>query len=629
MLARLILLHKKINLWSFYITSLLLAVVVVGFWFLLFIAMIFQAKTSFKDAFIILLIAVITSFLSIQLFLFTKRKYNEVKNETIESQEKKMEEWKAKMNQLVDMVKQSPLAKPQFKIQNPIDIIRPTEDTLNKNPYPQDRDSPEKSESENFKNVEYLKLTAEDFKKLNKIIEKEIFIFNATLPGISNVLKKIKIDEEDIFRSILESYPEVQQASFLQPNKDSSEGAYHYYLRNLLKTGFELNKANYASLFKIVEEVTTLFQIKPKIRIFKVKQGGTENAFVISSGDNLILAFCDNLLNLIKDEKELRYVVGHELGHFVYKHGESSIHNNIFALHRSNRELSYDEKCFLASQNGLFFLSISCLIRQIQELNADRAGLFASGDFESSVSASLKVSAGNIDEFGLYNSKDYLKQATHLMKLGNYFELNDIFRTHPIEALRVKALEYFYLSDLYSEIIKPTPTKYKTELFIKELFKIIPISFMIEGMEKPIGNYITGEVFLLLSAYGVMLADKKKDRRELDYFKKMEIQFSHHYNTLDIVKRTDFLNQTKERQTTILKEYAEKIKEDNPDYARIIIDNMIQIAKIDSKITFEEIQFILTISEWMNATDLCQSELQNHFGWKFALDEEGNVMREA
>ena len=250
MLARLILLHKKINLWSFYITSLLLAVVVVGFWFLLFIAMIFQAKTSFKDAFIILLIAVITSFLSIQLFLFTKRKYNEVKNETIESQEKKMEEWKAKMNQLVDMVKQSPLAKPQFKIQNPIDIIRPTEDTLNKNPYPQDRDSPEKSESENFKNVEYLKLTAEDFKKLNKIIEKEIFIFNATLPGISNVLKKIKIDEEDIFRSILESYPEVQQASFLQPNKDSSEGAYHYYLRNLLKTGFELNKANYASLWK-------------------------------------------------------------------------------------------------------------------------------------------------------------------------------------------------------------------------------------------------------------------------------------------------------------------------------------------------------------------------------------------
>ena len=126
-----------------------------------------------------------------------------------------------------------------------------------------------------------------------------------------------------------------------------------------------------------------------------------------------------------------------------------------------------------------------------------------------------------------------------------------------------------------------------------------------------------------------MLADKKKDRRELDYFKKMEIQFSHHYNTLDIVKRTDFLNQTKERQKIILKEYAEKIKEDNPDYARIIIDNMIQIAKIDSKITFEEIQFILTISEWMNATDLCQSELQNHFGWKFALDEEGNVMREA
>ena len=53
------------------------------------------------------------------------------------------------------------------------------------------------------------------------------------------------------------------------------------------------------------------------------------------------------------------------------------------------------------------------------------------------------------------------------------------------------------------------------------------------------------------------------------------------------------------------------------------------MAKVDSKIAKEEIQFILTISEWMNATQLCQSELQNHFGWKFALDKEGNVTRES
>ncbi len=629
MLANLILLHKKINLWSFYIVSLLLAVGVVGFWILMFISMIAQSKVFSKNAFFILLVAVITSFLSIRLFLFTKKKLNEVKNETIESQEKKMEEWKVKIDQFVDIVKQSPLTKPQFKIPNPTDILRPTLESSDTIHYPQNKESKNNAQKESLSKVEYITLTPEDFKKLNRKMEKNKSIFNTTIPGVSTVLKQIKIDEEDIFKSILESYPEIQEASFLLPSSSSSEGAYHYYLRHLLKTGFALNKSNYGTLFKIVEEVTTLFQIKPKIRIFKVKQGGTENAFVLSSGDNLILAFCDNILNLIKDEKELRYIVGHELGHYIYGHCEPQIHNNIFALHRSEKELSYEEKDFLSSAKGLFFLSVSCLIRQMQELNADRAGLYACGDFESSVSASLKVSAGSIDEFGVYDSKDYLKQAAHLIKLGNYFELNDIFRTHPIEAFRVKALEYFYYSDLYSEIIAPISTKYKIELFTKELFKIIPISFMIDGMEKPIGNYIQGNVLLILSAYGVMLADKKKDRRELDYLKKMEFQFSHHYNTLEILKKIDFLNQTDERKIIILKEYAEKIQNDNPEFARVIIDNMIQMAKVDSKIAEEEIQFILTISEWMNATQLCQSELQNHFGWKFALDKEGNVTRES
>ena len=210
MLANLILLHKKINLWSFYIVSLLLAVGVVGFWILMFISMIAQSKVFSKNAFFILLVAVITSFLSIRLFLFTKKKLNEVKNETIESQEKKMEEWKVKIDQFVDIVKQSPLTKPQFKIPNPTDILRPTLESSDTIHYPQNKESKNNAQKESLSKVEYITLTPEDFKKLNRKMEKNKSIFNTTIPGVSTVLKQIKIDEEDIFKSILESYPEIQ-----------------------------------------------------------------------------------------------------------------------------------------------------------------------------------------------------------------------------------------------------------------------------------------------------------------------------------------------------------------------------------------------------------------------------------
>lgn len=629
MLAKLLLLHKKINLWSFYIVSLLLAVGVVGFWILMFISMIAQSKVFSKNAFFILLVAVITSFLSIRLFLFTKKKLNEVKNETIESQEKKMEEWKVKIDQFVDIVKQSPLTKPQFKIPNPTDILRPTLESSDTIHYPQNKESKNNSPKENLSKVEYITLTSEDFKKLSKLVETDKVKFKTTITGASSVLKAIKIEEEDVYRALLESYSEIQSATFLHPDKEKSEGAYSYYLKHLLKTGFELNKSNYAALFKIVEEVTTLFQIKPKIRIFKVKQGGTENAFVLSSGDNLILAFCDNILNLIKDEKELRYIVGHELGHYIYGHCEPQIHNNIFALHRSEKELSYEEKDFLSSAKGLFFLSVSCLIRQMQELNADRAGLYACGDFESSVSASLKVTAGSIDEFGKYDSSDYLTQANNLIQSGQYFEMNDIFRTHPIEALRVKALELFYYSDLYSKKIAKSITKYYADEFLTQLFYIIPLHFVNKEMDKEEQYYAPALVLLILTSIGVMIADKKIDRRELAYLENLKMRFAIYEDVNEILKNLNFMSHTESKQETILKEYANKIGAHYSDYARIIIDNMIQVAKSDAKIAKEEIQFILTISEWMNATQLCQSELQNHFGWKFALDKEGNVTRES
>ena len=122
-------------------------------------------------------------------------------------------------------------------------------------------------------------------------------------------------------------------------------------------------------------------------------------------------------------------------------------------------------------------LGLAFIVSQIQELNADRAGLYASKSFSDSIKASLKISAGNVDKFGEYNYKDYLKQAENLIRSGKYFDMEDLFRTHPIESLRVKALEFFYHSDFYSDEIEKNEVKYILDSFPEELANIVPYVF--------------------------------------------------------------------------------------------------------------------------------------------------------
>lgn len=470
----------------------------------------------------------------------------------------------------------------------------------------------------------YKTLSKKDLDKINKKLGNSKNKSSRFLSSISPILAEIKIYEEDVFREALEEQPEIG-GIYVPDQYRIGSGAYDYHLKNLLKSSVELSRESYKELFKIIDETCILFQIQPSIRVFKVKHGGTENAFVVSHDNSILLAFCDNILNLINNEEELRYIVGHELGHYVYRHTEGNLANYLISLYRSN-EGSVTIKNLLSAEGGLLCLGLAFIISQIQELNADRAGLYASKSFANSIKASLKMSAGNVDKFGEYNYKDYLKQADDLINSGNYFDMEDLFRTHPIESLRVKALEFFYYSDVYSEKIERKKSKYVFDSFAELLSKIVPYIFTLAKIQSPFIDNEDYVVLISLATYEVIEADNVVNNEELFFFDKIKLKHALNPKAQRCMGSLNYPSLPKEKRLEILKEKAENFRNGSYRLKRIIIDQMLQAAKSDYQIAKEEVEFIVQVAEWMDALDICFTEFKNQLGWSMKKDSKGKLV---
>lgn len=127
-----------------------------------------------------------------------------------------------------------------------------------------------------------------------------------------------------------------------------------------------------------------------------------------------VLRFSSTLIDILSDE-EFQFVIGHELGHFIYDH--QGISNN-------NGELT---------------------IRQLkasryQEISADRIALIACGSLEIAIKALIKSSSGLTSKHLRYDVGTYLNQ---LRLAKNHSSIFEEYSTHPSAPLRCKALVWF------------------------------------------------------------------------------------------------------------------------------------------------------------------------------------------
>lgn len=292
-----------------------------------------------------------------------------------------------------------------------------------------------------------------------------------------------------------------------------------------------------------------------------------------------IIAFNSGLIEKLDDE-ELKFVIGHEVGHLISKNSDiwRIIH-------------------FVFPQPDLIPLTIKNKIhfwQRLSELSADRFGYIASPNLEKVVSGFFKLSAGISTDRIDFNFEEYLQQnAKILQNFSNSSYLNS--STHPINPLRLEAIKLFGQSNILERLsfgLNEADKNLETaidkilgnfvmlsdsELVIHRMYFVASAGFIVANIDENISEKEYNEIIAVLANYTLFPQQILKDIVDSKQF-------------VDI-----FENSTK----TLL--------EKSPSEKYAMFNFMIQLALADNKILRSEIELLFQIGQ--NYFSFSQTEI--------------------
>ena len=267
------------------------------------------------------------------------------------------------------------------------------------------------------------------------------------------------------------------------------------YSKAMDSYNFKITKEMTPKLFNLCMEVKDTLQFSDTIDFFIVNSPEM-NAFAIPSNykENPHRIALNSTMIDRMDEDELRFVIGHEIGHLVTKTYKIS---QMMRFHFQDKEPN-----LLLKQKFMFW-------EKLCELSSDRFGLLANKNIEKSISSFFKLISGlpkNVIDFDLEafikQNEDDLKEHINEMSSQNI--------THPIPSLRVVALHIFSKSKVYRDSVKKKKTS--SDPVLKNNMKEILERFFFMGNETDVHR------MRFIASAGLIMAqiDKKITQQEMD-----------------------------------------------------------------------------------------------------------------
>jgi Zn-dependent protease with chaperone function len=206
--------------------------------------------------------------------------------------------------------------------------------------------------------------------------------------------------------------------------------------------------------------------------------GVTEPIIVINSGLYKIFSNPDGSLK----EKEMLFVLGHEIGHQILKHSLMNIvaskiserlQQSAAALHSIGNDL-IETKGFLRSILGgaaqiwaaseqnkakRVFDAIN-EVAQYKEFSADRFGVIACGDIDSAIQALCQIEGigtnnSPFERMGIkteFNLNAYLRQYDEAWRTVHLASADELNSQHPYTPIRIRALQAWKLGSIYNSM---------------------------------------------------------------------------------------------------------------------------------------------------------------------------------
>lgn len=320
--------------------------------------------------------------------------------------------------------------------------------------------------------------------------------FNSHMTGL-NLERLAHTADKDFYRHFAEKTNLLQ---FVEQINHS--GIREQNRRYLLSRAMRLTENISKPLFEVINKCKETLNFKAPIDFF-VAQDSFFNAWVSMTNDGSVNVFFSSSLLENFELDELAFVIGHELGHAIFGHTNIPIEPLI-------RQHYYD-------------FSAKDIIRlrswqRAAELSADRTGLLCAQSFDAACRGFFKLSSGITSHNYKFNVADYMNQysdLTQFIKTSSSENMDELYSSHPLNPIRLRALDIFQQSEVYQEISgqKTNPAKYNDEQMnaeIKSFMQLMEPSYLDDNSD------VSASIreFLFLAGYIVANSDGNLDPKE-------------------------------------------------------------------------------------------------------------------
>jgi hypothetical protein len=351
----------------------------------------------------------------------------------------------------------------------------------------------------------------------------------------------------------------VLQGNVIDSIRKNCEGSmYDLNYRSVMEgNSLRVQETLLPGLYKLCMEVKEKLGYTGNID-FYITSDNSVNAHAYNSDNEErphIIDINSGMFNLMNEE-ELKYVVGHEIGHLI--NNDAAI-SSLFGFVYPNDEALEDCPSFLKKRVELY--------NQIAELSADRYGYMANENLDACVTAIFKMASGlNLEKMNV---------SIETLIMENNQRLNFFLRdngvsggSHPVNPIRIHALELF----------ANAKTQVALTRGMNELVDVLQ-NFIYSDLDFSLAQFVT--------AAGIYVAqeDGKRDKLEEDFIISEIADFClSPYKVLRQVEKGEYMK--------ILEESTEAVLEMAPDMRINLLNYFIRIVIADNELDEKELQLI-------------------------------------
>ena len=208
--------------------------------------------------------------------------------------------------------------------------------------------------------------------------------------------------------------------------------------RRLLATAVRISRNMAPWLHEMADDCIARLGVEIPLELYVYSSPTFNAACVKPEEGRLFIMFSSSLLEAFEGS-ELRFVLGHELGHYLYGHHDIPIGYLLKGQANPGPKLA---------------LQLTTWSRYA-EISADRAGAHCAQDSIGVARSLFKLASGLSGKLVQFNIEEFMQQVDEMQledaAPGQGAPAEDWFMTHPFSPLRVRALKLFDHSELAVE----------------------------------------------------------------------------------------------------------------------------------------------------------------------------------